>query len=120
MAIGFTKVTATPYSLKLSLGGGAGTATRSATQLIADCVAGPLKTLLTEVNAGLTMPGVPSGWTSLTSANQFSLYTNNTSASGADTVAASFTSGPNALSGVLQTGAAVAIIELRFHPSSIA
>ena len=119
MAIALTKVAATPYSLKYSLGGGAGTATRTATQILGDCVAGPLKTLLTEVNSGLTIPGVPSGWTSLTSANQFSLYFMPTSATGNDTAAVSFTSGPNALTGTLQAGNVSGIVELRYHPSSM-
>ncbi|HEV3059584.1 MAG TPA: hypothetical protein VGY48_15145 [Vicinamibacterales bacterium] len=122
MAIGFTKAGASPYALKYFLNGGAGSATRSATQMIADCAAGPLKTLLQEVNAGLTPLGT-NGWTNLANSVPLSIYVTPLSVGAAgDCGACGFTGGPNGITGSIQVGngATSYLVEIRFYPSSVA
>jgi len=118
---------ATSYSLKYNVSGANGASTTiTAATLIADAAAGPLKTLLQSVNAGLTVPGVPSGWTSLGTSKQLSVYFTPTSDSGASGGSASvaFTSSPsNNIKAVFVAagGDTIAgVIEIRFYPSNVA
>jgi hypothetical protein len=52
MATTFTLTKATPYSLAYTITGDGAAGTRTAPQLIADCVPGPLKRVFTKLNTG--------------------------------------------------------------------
>jgi len=121
MALTLTKANATPYALKYTYSGtGSATATVSAATLIADCQSGPLKDLLTRVNAGITS----TTWSDLPAAKAFSIYVLPRSTSGVAQDAAivvDMTTGPNKLEALIAAGASTVIgeIELRYHHSMV-
>jgi hypothetical protein len=124
MAVTLTKVAATPYCLKYTwLGTGTDIGAKTAAQLIADCAAGPLKQLLTQVNAGLNAGVTGLTWATLAHSALLSVYLMLEATSGTTTneISSAFTSGPNTFSINIAVGANTenGYIEIRYFPSSI-
>jgi len=122
MALSVTKAGASQHSLKYFYSGsGSTTTTVTATQLIADCAAGPLKDLLQRANAGITTVT----WGNLTAGKAVSLYVTPNGTSGDGTQAVPFVSlaagSPNALVTFLNSvgGTSNGTIELRYFPSQV-
>lgn len=123
MAVTLTKLVASQHSLKYTYAADQGqfASTVTATQMIADCAAGPLKDLLNRANTGIA--GV--AWINLLSSKSISLIVTQTSTSGDNSAHVPFVafSGPapnvlgiNTNSG---NGSFNGTIELRYHPSQV-
>ena len=124
MAITLTKAAATPSSLKYTwLGTGNDIGTKTASQLIADCAAGPLKSLLTQVNGGLNAGVSGLNWAGLLHSSLISVYIILEGSSGAlsNEIAAAFNSGANRFDFFCNIGGSTenGTIEIRYIPSSV-
>ena len=117
MATTFSKQSASQYSLKYQVtsDGSSVSAAKTAAQLIADCAAGPLKAFLGNLNAKSAgaFAAIAGGVSPL-----ISVY-NSSNGAGSGIAAADFSFAPNAFTAVGAAGAGVAIVEIRFHQSSI-
>lgn len=120
MAASLVLATATPNALKYTYTG-SGTGSKTATQMIADCAAGPLKTFLSQVNSGLNAGISGLTWAGLLQSMPLSVTSTLTSSTGgavAECLLCGFTTGPNAFQGVSPTADSVtAIVEVRFKNS---
>jgi hypothetical protein len=124
MAVTLTKVAATPYCLKYTwLGTGNDSGSKTAAQLIADCAAGPLKELLTQVSGGLNAGVTGLNWAGLMHSALVSVYVIVEASSGAlsSEIGAAFNSGANRFDFFCNIGVSTenGTIEIRYWPSAV-